>query len=149
MIHAMSEFLEIFFENLLLGMQHELKNLYLHVAYKSEAPVQSANAEISKCKNGTLDCTLEALVVLRTIAANPSITQKVLLQQSDNRSTRSKHTRSRCRKKATSAVPTESVADIGKCWSIFHNRESDQENGYEKMRLTFASAEANLIFFCN
>ena len=77
-IHATSEFLEKFFENLLLGAQHELKNRYLHVEYKSEVPVQSANAEISKCKNCTLDCTLEELAVLRTIAANPSITQKDL-----------------------------------------------------------------------
>ena len=78
MIHAKSEFLEMLFENLLLGAQHELKNRYLHVEYKREAPVQSANAEISKCKNGTLDCTLEELAVLRTIAANPPITQKEL-----------------------------------------------------------------------
>ena len=77
-IHATSEFLEKFFENLLLGAQHELKNRYLHVEYKSEVPVQSANAEISKCKNCTLDCTLEELAVLRTIAVNPSITQKDL-----------------------------------------------------------------------
>ena len=77
-IHATSEYLEMFFENLLLGSQHELKNRYLHVEYISEAPVQSANAEISKCKNCTLDCTLEELAVLRTIAVNPSITQKDL-----------------------------------------------------------------------
>ena len=33
-IHATNEFLEKFFENLLLGTQHELKNRYLHVEYK-------------------------------------------------------------------------------------------------------------------
>ena len=77
-IHATSEYLEMFFENLLLGTQHELKNRYLHVDFKEEAPAQSAAAEISKCKNCTLDCTLEELAVLRTIAANPSITQKAL-----------------------------------------------------------------------
>ena len=76
-IHATSEFLEKFFENLLLGTQHELKNRYLHVEYKADAPIQSAT-ETSKCKNCTLDCTLEELAVLRTIAANPSITQKDL-----------------------------------------------------------------------
>ena len=68
----------MFFENLLLGTQHELKNRYLHVDFQEEAPAQSAAAEISKCKNCTLDCTLEELAVLRTIAANPSITQKDL-----------------------------------------------------------------------
>ena len=76
-IHATSEYLEMFFENLLLGAQHELKNRYLHVEYKADAPIQSAT-ETSKCKNCTLDCTLEELAVLRTIAANPSITQKAL-----------------------------------------------------------------------
>ena len=77
-IHATSEFLEMFFENLLLGAQHELKNRYLHVDFKEEAPAQGTEAGISKCKNCTLDCTLEELAVLRTIAANPSITQKDL-----------------------------------------------------------------------
>ena len=77
-IHATSEYFEMFFENLLLGAQHELKNRYLHVDYKVDAPAQSAETDISKCKNCTLDCTLEELAVLRTIAANPSITQKDL-----------------------------------------------------------------------
>ena len=77
-IHATSEYLEMFFENLLLGAQHELKNRYLHVEYKSEVPVQSANAEISKCQNGTLNCTLEELAVLKAVKANPAITQKEL-----------------------------------------------------------------------
>ena len=76
-IHATSEYLEMFFENLFLGAQHELKNRYLHVEYKADAPIQSAT-ETSKCKNCTLNCTLEELAVLRTIAANPSITQKEL-----------------------------------------------------------------------
>ena len=77
-IHATSEFLEMFFENLLLGTQHELKNRYLHVDFREDTVIQSANDKISKCQNGTLDCTLEELAVLRTIAANPSITQKEL-----------------------------------------------------------------------
>ena len=78
-IHATSEFLEEFFENLLLGTQHELKNRYLHVDYKADdALAQSANFEISKCNSCTLDCTLEELAVLRAIAENPTITQKDL-----------------------------------------------------------------------
>jgi prophage maintenance system killer protein len=78
-IHATSEFLEKFFENLLLGAQHELKNRYLHVDYKADdAAPQSATDEISKCNSCTLDCTLEELAVLRIIAANPTITQKDL-----------------------------------------------------------------------
>ena len=70
-------FLEKFFENLLLGAQHELKNRYLHVDFKDET-TQSANTEISKCQNGTLDCTLEELAVLKAVKANPVITQKAL-----------------------------------------------------------------------
>lgn len=58
-IHAVGSFLEHFFENLLLGAQHELKNRYLHVDYKTEAPVQSAAAGASKCNSCTLNCTLE------------------------------------------------------------------------------------------
>ena len=78
-IHATSEFLEKFFENLLLGTQHELKNRYLHVDYKADdASPQSANAEVSKCQNGPLNCTLEELAVLKAVKANPSITQKEL-----------------------------------------------------------------------
>ena len=75
-IHATSECLKSFFENLLLCTHHELKNCYLHVEYKSEAPIQSVNVGISKCQNCTLDCTLDELAVLRTIAVNPTITQK-------------------------------------------------------------------------
>lgn len=73
-IHATSEFLEMFFENLLLGAQHELKNRYLHVGFREDAVIQSANDKISKCQNGTLDCTLEELAVLQTVIANPAIT---------------------------------------------------------------------------
>ena len=72
--------------------------------------------------------------------------KRILLQRSANRSARSKHGQPRCRKKAIFAAREASAAAIGKCWSISHNRESDQESGYEKMRLTFASAEVNLIF---
>ena len=77
-VHATSEFLERFFENLMLGTQHELKNRYLHVDYKSDIPAQSASADNSKCQNGTLDCTLEELAILQAVKANPTITQKAL-----------------------------------------------------------------------
>lgn len=77
-IHATSEFLEMFFENLLLGAQHELKNRCLYVGFREDAVVQSANDKISKCQNGTLDCTLEELAVLQIVITNPAITQKEL-----------------------------------------------------------------------
>jgi fido (protein-threonine AMPylation protein) len=79
-IHATTEFLELFFENLLMNAKNELKNRYLHVDYDNavENEVQSAEYENSKCKNCTLDCTLEELAVLRQIDKNPKITQKEL-----------------------------------------------------------------------
>lgn len=73
-VHATNEFLERFFENLLLGAKHELKNRYLHVDYEKRAEIQSATEESPKCKN----CTLEELAILRAIATEPTITQKKL-----------------------------------------------------------------------
>jgi fido (protein-threonine AMPylation protein) len=77
-IHATTEFLELFFENLLMDAHHDLKNRYLHVDYKSLADGKSATVKIQKGKNCTLDCTLEELAVLRAISENPKITQKTL-----------------------------------------------------------------------
>lgn len=73
-VHATNEYLEQFFENLLLGAKHELKNRYLHVDYEKQTEVQSAAGESAKCKN----CTLEELAILRAITANPTITQREL-----------------------------------------------------------------------
>ena len=73
-IHSTTVFLEQFMENLLTGAQHDLKNRYMHVDYSDAA--RSANTEISKCKN----CTLEELAILREISNNPSITQKALAE---------------------------------------------------------------------
>lgn len=73
-IHATTKFLEMFFENLLMNAGHELKNRYMHVDYKNEGAIQSANISISKCKN----CTLEELAIINELIKNPSITQKEL-----------------------------------------------------------------------
>ena len=73
-VHATSEYLEQFFENLLLGANHELKNRYLHVDYTKQPELQSAIGKAPKCNN----CTLEELAILRAIAANPTITQREL-----------------------------------------------------------------------
>ncbi|MDO4339192.1 MAG: Fic family protein [Eubacteriales bacterium] len=87
-IHATTEYLELFFENLLLGTKHELKNRYLVIDAVKE--VQSAEIDCPKCQNGTLngtlddtmdgtlECTLEELAVLKILKANPSMTQKAL-----------------------------------------------------------------------
>ncbi len=73
-IHATTVFLEQFIENLLTDANHDLKKRYMHVDYTKNS--QSANYEISKCKN----CTLEELAILKEIANNPSITQKSLAE---------------------------------------------------------------------
>ena len=82
-IHATDRFLVEFLENLLAGGRHELKNRRLHVAYSADgSPSQSATAAHPKHQNGTmdgtLDCTLVELALLRAIADNPKSTQKQL-----------------------------------------------------------------------
>ena len=78
-INATTYFLELFFENLLLGTNYQLKNRYLHVDYKDY------NKDNSKCKNCTLDytmnCTLEELAIINAIMDNPRITQKQLSEK--------------------------------------------------------------------
>ena len=77
-IHATTKYLELFFENFLMDRHHQLKNRYLHVDYSDEKEIQSAAEEISKCKNCTLDCTLDEFEILKIISKNPAITQKQL-----------------------------------------------------------------------
>lgn len=73
-IHATTEFLELFFENLLMDAGHELKNRYMHIDYRDDDEIQSATATNPKCKN----CTLEELAIISEIIRNPAITQKEL-----------------------------------------------------------------------
>lgn len=75
-IHADIDYLERFFENLLLGYHNDLKNRYLHVDYRinNKSEIQSAMIYDSKCKN----CTLEEFELLKIIKNDPAITQKKL-----------------------------------------------------------------------
>lgn len=78
-IHATTKFLELFFDNLLLGTKYELKNRYMHVDYvpkQNRNEVQSAADTISKSKICTLNCPLDEAAILQLIMDNPSITQK-------------------------------------------------------------------------
>ena len=77
-IHSTTKYLEMFFGNLLLGTNHELKNRFMHVDYVAEDDSQSANTEISKCQIGTLDCTFDELALLELIAKNPNAKQQEL-----------------------------------------------------------------------
>ena len=82
-VHSTTKFLEMFFSNLLLGTDYELKNRYMHIDYVDVDKSQSAKQQIPKCQIGTLDCTLEELAVLDLIKENPSIRQQELADITD------------------------------------------------------------------
>ena len=79
-IHSTTKFLELFFSNLLLGTNHELKNRYMHVDFADESTLQSINSKVSKYQFDTLDCTLEELEVLELVAKNPAIKQQEIAE---------------------------------------------------------------------
>lgn len=68
-IYATTEYLERFFENLLLGTKHELRNRYL--VADVNGGFQSAIQQPPKCKICTFNCTLEELAVLKLLKDNP------------------------------------------------------------------------------
>jgi len=79
-IHSTTKFLEMFFGNLLLNTDHELKNRYMHVDYVDENNSQSIKTEIPKYQFDTLDCTLEELAILELVAKNPTIKQQEIVE---------------------------------------------------------------------
>ena len=79
-IHSTTKFLELFFANLLLGTNHELKNRYMHVDFVNENTSKSINSKVSKCQFDTLDCSLEELAVLELVAKNPTMKQQELVE---------------------------------------------------------------------
>ena len=79
-IHATTKFLELFFENLLLGTNHELKNRYIHVDFVDENVSQSINPKVPKYQFDTLGCTLEELAVLELVSKNPTVKQQELVE---------------------------------------------------------------------
>ena len=82
-IYATTKFLEMFFSNLLLETNYELKNRYMHVDFVDSEKSQSAKTDIPKCQFGTLECSLEELALLELISNNPSITQQELADISE------------------------------------------------------------------
>ena len=79
-VHSTTKFLEMFFGNLLLNTDHELKNRYMHVDYVDENNSQSIKTEIPKYQFDTLDCALEELAILELVAKNPTIKQKEIVK---------------------------------------------------------------------
>lgn len=78
-VHATTKFLELFFSNLLMGTNHELKNRHMHLDYVEAG--QSVNSKISKCQNDTLECSLEELAILKLLKKNPEMNQKSLVER--------------------------------------------------------------------
>ena len=82
-VYATTEFLEKFFRNLILNEQNELKNRNLQIDEIEKEAIQSAkqtDMDIPKCKNFTLDCTLEEIAVLNYLKEKPNATQKEIAQ---------------------------------------------------------------------
>ena len=82
-VYATTEFLEKFFRNLILNEQNELKNRNLQIDEIEKEAIQSAkqtDMDIPKCKNRTLDCTLEEIAVLNYLKEKPNATQKEIAQ---------------------------------------------------------------------
>lgn len=79
-IHATTEFLELFFENLLMDADHELKNRYMHIDYDAESAIQCAKDNASKCQNGTLKLSLEELAIIKVINNSPTATKKQIAE---------------------------------------------------------------------
>ena len=92
-VHATTKFLEMFFGNLILGTNHELKNRHMHIDYSDTADpdanrletgrqvgtcVQSVGPEVPKSRFDTLEQTLEEQSVFDLISENPSVKQNEL-----------------------------------------------------------------------
>ena len=80
-IHSTTRFLEMFFSNLLLGADYELKNRYAHIDFDfrdEEEDFQSVISEVPKGQNDTLECTLEELAVLKLLIENAYVSQDSL-----------------------------------------------------------------------
>ena len=78
-VHATTKFLEMFFDYLLLGTDHELKNRCMHIDYVGDDSSKSINAKVPKYQFDTLECSLAELAVLELVAKNPTIKQQELV----------------------------------------------------------------------
>lgn len=115
-IHSTTKFLELFFSNLLLGTNHELKNRYMHIDFADKSTSQSINSKVSKCQFDTLDCTLEELAVLELVAKNPAIKQQEIAEQTGKSIATIKRIMKSLQDKTISAVKAASATASGKCW---------------------------------
>ena len=80
-IHATTKYLEMFFSNLLMATDYELKNRYMHVDYVQDLDDNVAESAIQDALKGKicpLNCPLDELAIIKMIMENPAITQKEL-----------------------------------------------------------------------
>lgn len=76
-IFTTTEYLELFFRNLLMDEANELKNRNLLIADQTESQSAKTDSEQApKCKISTLNCTLEEKAVMLFVKDNPRATQK-------------------------------------------------------------------------
>jgi hypothetical protein len=80
-VHSTTKFLELFFSNLILGTDYELKNRTMHIDYVAADESQSIISKVPKSQFDTLECTLEELALLELVAKNPSVKQKELVEE--------------------------------------------------------------------
>ena len=108
--------LELFFSNLLLGTNYELKNRYIHVDFVDKSTAQSINSEVLKCQFDTLNCTLEELAVLELIAKNPTMKQQELVEATGKSIATIKRNMKSLQDKTISAVKAARDMASGKFW---------------------------------
>ena len=77
-VHSTTKFLEMFFGNLLLDTDYDLKNRIMHVDYVEPNDSQSIKPETPKYQFDTLKCSLEELAILELVAKNPTVKQQEL-----------------------------------------------------------------------
>ena len=70
----------MFFGNLLLDTDYELKNRYMHIDYVDSDSPKSVNVKAPKSQFDTLDCSLEELAFLELTSKNPSVKQHELAE---------------------------------------------------------------------
>ena len=78
--------MEHFFENLLFGARHDLKNRYLHIAYKENLrSVEDASPAYGNSQNDSVNDSVKLTAgqkaILNHIKDHPFITQSKLAQQ--------------------------------------------------------------------
>lgn len=78
-IQENSEFLELFFRNLILGENNELKNRYTHIDYDSFSRKFGDNSESSEKKFGDNEKSSEKTseIILSMLKENPKLSEKI------------------------------------------------------------------------